>query len=73
MTAEAYVGTKVNEAMVTVPAYFNDSQRQATKQAEASSPTVLTERELAAQLSLPRYGGGTLDVSRLTIEDGILR
>ena len=32
-TAEAYLGTKVNDAVVTVPAYFNDSQRQATKDA----------------------------------------
>merc|ERR1712167_384197 len=45
--AEAYLGTDVNSAVITVPAYFNDSQRQATK------------------------GGGTFDVSLLTIEDGI--
>ena len=36
-TAEAYLGTKINDAVVTVPAYFNDSQRQATKDAGAPS------------------------------------
>ena len=44
-TAEAYLGTKINDAVVTVPAYFNDSQRQATKDAGAPSfcHTCLTE------------------------------
>ena len=39
-TAEAYLGTKINDAVVTVPAYFNDSQRQATK--DAGAPLILS-------------------------------
>ncbi|CAE7713164.1 unnamed protein product, partial [Symbiodinium sp. KB8] len=57
-TAEAYLGTKLNDAVVTVPAYFNDSQRQATKDAGTIS-------------GMNDMGGGTFDVSLLTIEDGI--
>uniref|UniRef100_A0A453IDX3 Uncharacterized protein n=1 Tax=Aegilops tauschii subsp. strangulata TaxID=200361 RepID=A0A453IDX3_AEGTS len=54
-TAEAYLGTTIKNAVVTVPAYFNDSQRQATK-----------DNVLIFDL-----GGGTFDVSLLTIEEGI--
>merc|ERR1712106_343840 len=54
-TAEAYLGVDVKDAVVTVPAYFNDSQRQATKDAGV----------------IFGLGGGTFDVSILTIEEGI--
>merc|ERR1712190_474054 len=88
-TAEAYLGTKVNDAVVTVPAYFNDSQRQATKDAGAISGLnvlrIINEPTAAAiaygldkkgsgerNILIYDMGGGTFDVSILTIEDGIL-
>ncbi|MED6147470.1 Heat shock cognate 70 kDa protein 2 [Stylosanthes scabra] len=55
--AEAYLGSTVKNAVVTVPAYFNDSQRQATKD--------------AGNILIFDLGGGTFDVSLLTIEEGI--
>jgi len=87
-TAEAYLGTKVNDAVVTVPAYFNDSQRQATKDAGTISgmnvlriinePTAAAiayglDKKGAGERNILIYdmGGGTFDVSILTIEDGI--
>merc|ERR1712113_1210086 len=87
-TAEAYLGTKVNDAVVTVPAYFNDSQRQATKDAGAISGLnvlrIINEPTAAAiaygldkkgsgerNVLIFDLGGGTFDVSLLTIEDGI--
>jgi len=87
-TAEAYLGTKVNDAVVTVPAYFNDSQRQATKDAGAISglnvlriinePTAAAiayglDKKASGERNVLIYdmGGGTFDVSILTIEDGI--
>merc|ERR1719443_1091352 len=87
-TAEAYLGTKVTEAVVTVPAYFNDSQRQATKDAGSISgmnilriinePTAAAiayglDKKGAGERNVLIYdmGGGTFDVSVLTIEDGI--
>ncbi|KAI9172927.1 Hsp70 chaperone [Blastocladiella emersonii ATCC 22665] len=88
-TAEAYLGTKVNHAVVTVPAYFNDSQRQATKDAGAiaglnvlriiNEPTAaaiaygLDKKAEAGEKNVLIFdlGGGTFDVSLLTIEDGI--
>jgi len=88
-TAEAYLGTKVTEAVVTVPAYFNDSQRQATKDAGMiAGLNVLriinepTAAAIAYGLDKKRgqgecnvlifdLGGGTFDVSILSIEDGI--
>merc|ERR1719439_580167 len=87
-TAEAYLGTKVNDAVVTVPAYFNDSQRQATKDAGSISglnilriinePTAAAiayglDKKGAGERNVLIYdmGGGTFDVSVLTIEDGI--
>merc|ERR1739848_799549 len=87
-TAEAYLGTKVNDAVVTVPAYFNDSQRQATKDAGSISglnvlriinePTAAAiayglDKKGAGEQNILIYdmGGGTFDVSILTIEDGI--
>ncbi|RUS27805.1 hsp71-like protein [Jimgerdemannia flammicorona] len=88
-TAEAYLGTKVNDAVITVPSCFNDSQRQATKDAGViSGLNVLriTNEPSAAAIAygLDRksegernvlifdLGGGTFDVSLLTIEEGIL-
>merc|ERR1712036_124870 len=70
-TAEAYLGTKVNDAVVTVPAYFNDSQRQATKDAAAIAYGL--DKKGAGEKNVLIYdmGGGTFDVSLLTIEDGI--
>merc|ERR1712159_279317 len=87
-TAEAYLGTKVNDAVVTVPAYFNDSQRQATKDAGSiaglnvlriiNEPTAAAiayglDKKGAGERNVLIYdmGGGTFDVSVLTIEDGI--
>eukprot|EP00913_Durusdinium_trenchii_P000148 g133.t1 len=89
-TAEAYLGTKVNDAVVTVPAYFNDSQRQATKDAGTISGMnvlrIINEPTAAAiaygldkkgtgvpgsREKIYDMGGGTFDVSLLTIEDGI--
>merc|ERR1712134_211845 len=87
-TAEAYLGTKVNDAVVTVPAYFNDSQRQATKDAGSitglnvlriiNEPTAAAiayglDKKGSGERNILIYdmGGGTFDVSLLTIEDGI--
>ena len=89
-TAEAYLGNAVKDAVVTVPAYFNDSQRQATKDAGVISglnvlriinePTAaaiaygLDKKKGTARESnvlIFDLGGGTFDVSILTIEDGI--
>merc|ERR1712091_20669 len=87
-TAEAYLGSKVNDAVVTVPAYFNDSQRQATKDAGQicglnvlriiNEPTAAAiayglDKKGTGERNVLIYdmGGGTFDVSLLTIEDGI--
>ncbi|CAH1765818.1 11409_t:CDS:2 [Entrophospora sp. SA101] len=87
-TAEAFLGTKVANAVVTVPAYFNDSQRQATKDAGMISGLnvlrIINEPTAAAiaygldkktkgerNVLIFDLGGGTFDVSLLTIEDGI--
>merc|ERR1712151_212750 len=87
-TAEAYLGTKINDAVVTVPAYFNDSQRQATKDAGQicglnvlriiNEPTAAAiayglDKKGSGERNILIYdmGGGTFDVSLLTIEDGI--
>ncbi|KAI3655772.1 hypothetical protein MP638_003496 [Amoeboaphelidium occidentale] len=88
-TAEAYLGTKVNNAVITVPAYFNDSQRQATKDAGTISGMnvmrIINEPTAAAiaygldkkgetgekNVLIFDLGGGTFDVSLLTIEEGI--
>jgi len=87
-TAEAYLGCKINDAVVTVPAYFNDSQRQATKDAGAicglnvlriiNEPTAAAiayglDKKNTQERNVLIYdmGGGTFDVSLLTIEDGI--
>jgi L1 cell adhesion molecule like protein len=88
-TAEAYLGQDVKDAVVTVPAYFNDSQRQATKDAGViaglnvlriiNEPTAaaiaygLDKKKGAAECNVLIFdlGGGTFDVSILTIEEGI--
>jgi len=87
-TAEAYLGGNINDAVVTVPAYFNDSQRQATKDAGTiSGMNVLRiiDEPIAAAIAygldkkgsgkrnilIYDLGGGTFDVSLLTMEDGI--
>merc|ERR1712046_296840 len=87
-TAEAYLGTKVNDAVVTVPAYFNDSQRQATKDAGTiaglnvmriiNEPTAAAiayglDKKATGERNVLIFdlGGGTFDVSLLTIDDGI--
>jgi len=90
-TAEAYLGQKVTDVVITVPAYFNDSQRQATKDAGAIAgmnvKRIINEPTAAAiaygldkQSSAGKneknvlifdLGGGTFDVSLLTIEEGI--
>merc|ERR1711916_208741 len=88
-TAEAYLGENVKEAVITVPAYFNDQQRQATKDAGAIAGLnvlrIINEPTAAAiaygldtnagsgekNVLIFDLGGGTFDVSLLTIEDGI--
>lgn len=87
-TAEAYLGKTVTDAVVTVPAYFNDSQRQATKDAGTiaglnvlriiNEPTAAAiayglDKKVSAERNVLIFdlGGGTFDVSILTIEDGI--
>ncbi|KAG8812308.1 70-kilodalton heat shock protein [Serendipita sp. 399] len=87
-TAESYLGGTVKDAVVTVPAYFNDSQRQATKDAGVISGLnvlrIINEPTAAAiaygldkkvegerNVLIFDLGGGTFDVSLLTIEDGI--
>lgn len=86
-TAEAYLGKKLKDAVVTVPAYFNDSQRQATKDAGAiaglnvlriiNEPTAAAlayglDKSLSGEKNVLIYdlGGGTFDVSILTIDEG---
>ena len=87
-TAEAYLGGTVTKAVVTVPAYFNDSQRQATKDAGMiagldvlriiNEPTAAAiayglDKKGAGEKNVLIFdlGGGTFDVSLLTIEEGI--
>ena len=88
-TAEAFLGTTVTDAVVTVPAYFNDSQRQATKDAGViaglnvlriiNEPTAaaiaygLDKEKGLGEKNVLIYdlGGGTFDVTLLTIEDGV--
>ena len=85
-TAEAYLGEKVTEAVITVPAYFNDSQRQATKDAGKiaglevkriiNEPTAaalaygLDKKEKEQTILVYDLGGGTFDVSILQLADG---
>jgi molecular chaperone DnaK len=84
--AEAYLGEKVTQAVVTVPAYFNDSQRQATKDAGKIAglevPRIINEPTAAAlaygldkksdeQIAVYDLGGGTFDISILEIGQGV--
>src|ERR1700684_1822166 len=84
-TAEAYLGTKVTEAVITVPAYFNDAQRQATKDAGKiaglevlriiNEPTAAAlayglEKKGTGKIAVYDLGGGTFDISVLEIRDG---
>ncbi|MDA0996973.1 MAG: molecular chaperone DnaK [Proteobacteria bacterium] len=85
-TAESYLGEKVEQAVITVPAYFNDSQRQATKDAGKiaglevlriiNEPTAAAlayglEKKEAGTIVVYDLGGGTFDVSVLEIGDGV--
>lgn len=87
-TAESYLGQAVKNAVITVPAYFNDAQRQATKDAGTiagldvkriiNEPTAAAiayglDKKVKGEQNVLIYdlGGGTFDVSLLTIEDGI--
>ena len=84
--AEAYLGTSVTEAVITVPAYFTDSQRQATKDAGKiagldvkriiNEPTAAAlaygmDKEAEQKIMIFDLGGGTFDVSILEISDGV--
>src|SRR3954449_2427752 len=86
--AESYLGHKVNKAVITVPAYFNDAQRQATKDAGAISglevARIINEPTAAAlaygldkkkdeKIVVFDLGGGTFDVSVLEVADGVFR
>ena len=86
-TAEAFLGHNITDAVVTVPAYFNDSQRQATKDAGVISglnilriinePTAaaiaygMDKKEGEKNVLVFDLGGGTFDVSLLTIDNGV--
>ncbi len=84
--AEAYLGEKVSKAVITVPAYFNDSQRQATKDAGTiaglevvriiNEPTAASlayglDRKTSEKIAVYDLGGGTFDISILEIGDGV--
>src|SRR3974390_992427 len=85
-TAEAYLGQKVEQAVITVPAYFNDAQRQATKDAGKiaglevlriiNEPTAAAlayglDKQKAGTIAVYDLGGGTFDISILEIGDGV--
>jgi molecular chaperone DnaK len=85
-TAEAYLGEPVSQAVITVPAYFNDSQRQATKDAGRiagldvlriiNEPTAAAlaygmDKKSAGTIAVYDLGGGTFDISVLEIGDGV--
>merc|ERR1712199_38001 len=70
-TAEAFTGKDIKDVVVTVPAYFNDSQRQATKDAGAIAGGLDNKSSGETNVLIFDLGGGTFDVSLLTIDDGI--
>jgi len=85
-TAEDYLGEKVNEAVITVPAYFNDAQRQATKDAGViagldvkriiNEPTAAAlayglEKKKEEKIAVFDLGGGTFDISILELAEGV--
>jgi molecular chaperone DnaK len=85
-TAESYLGEKVSQAVITVPAYFNDAQRQATKDAGKiaglevlriiNEPTAAAlaygmDKKQAGTIAVYDLGGGTFDISVLEIGDGV--
>ena len=85
-TAEAHLGQKVDQAVITVPAYFNDAQRQATKDAGKiaglevlriiNEPTAAAlayglDKQAQSKIAVYDLGGGTFDVSILEIGDGV--
>ena len=86
-TAEDYLGHEVNEAVITVPAYFNDAQRQATKEAGeiaglnvrriVNEPTAaalaygLDKKSVDQKIAVFDLGGGTFDISILELGDGV--
>ena len=85
-TAEAHLGEKVTQAVITVPAYFNDAQRQATKDAGKiaglevlriiNEPTAAAlayglDKKQSGTIAVYDLGGGTFDVSVLEIGDGV--
>ncbi|NLB69852.1 MAG: Hsp70 family protein, partial [Lentisphaerae bacterium] len=84
--AEAYLGEKISQAVITVPAYFNDSQRQATKDAGriagfdvmriVNEPTAASlayglDKKKEETIAVYDFGGGTFDISILEIGDGV--
>ncbi|EUK17958.1 molecular chaperone DnaK [Commensalibacter papalotli (ex Servin-Garciduenas et al. 2014)] len=86
-TAESYLGEKVTQAVITVPAYFNDAQRQATKDAGRiaglevlriiNEPTAAAlayglEKKNSGTIAVYDLGGGTFDISVLEISDGVI-
>ncbi|MGQ9915050.1 MAG: molecular chaperone DnaK [Thermogutta sp.] len=86
--AESYLGHRVNKAVITVPAYFNDAQRQATKDAGQiaglevvriiNEPTAASlayglEKKTSEKIVVFDLGGGTFDVSVLEVADGVFR
>ena len=86
--AEAYLGHKVNKAVITVPAYFNDAQRQATKDAGQiaglevvriiNEPTAASlayglDRKGQEKIAVFDLGGGTFDISILDVADGVFQ
>ncbi len=86
-TAEDYLGEAVTEAVITVPAYFNDSQRQATKDAGKiagldvkriiNEPTAAAlaygfDKKKSGTIAVFDFGGGTFDISVLEVSDGVI-